>query len=316
MASIETTVAAFGASMRRERRAPNGIERYMSNLRHLTAWGGGREVRDITKADLSAFEAYWWDQFETTHGREPADATVNIMQVSLIQFFRYLEMEELIDRNPARLIKPVKRTQRVNDWLRPEEDAALLRGAKSLRERFTIYLLRHTGMRVSEATGVLNRDVDVREWSLTIRKSKTQSGVRTIPILPELRPVLLEWRQYQLTRGLHQDHVPLLATRSGRSMHKLQMLETVKRACVRANVRTYPAPMGTTTARKRYRSENTSAVSCHTLRRTFGSDLINRGVRLEVVSKLLGHASTMVTERAYAELLEATIAREVLELVR
>lgn len=37
-----------------------------------------------------------------------------------------------------------------------------------------------------------------------------------------------------------------------------------------------------------------------------------RGVRLEVVSKLLGHASTTITEHAYAELLDATIAAEVL----
>ena len=57
MASIKTTVAAYGVSMRRERRAPNGIRRYMDDLRHLVAWGGGREVRDITKADLSAYEA-------------------------------------------------------------------------------------------------------------------------------------------------------------------------------------------------------------------------------------------------------------------
>jgi integrase len=51
------------------------------------------------------------------------------------------------------------------------------------------------------------------------------------------------------------------------------------------------------------------------VQRTVGSDLIDRGARLEVVSRLLGHASTTVTERAYAELLEATIAREVLALV-
>jgi integrase len=44
--------------------------------------------------------------------------------------------------------------------------------------------------------------------------------------------------------------------------------------------------------------ENLSEVTPHTLRRTFGSDLLNRGLRLEVVSKLLGHASTVVTERA------------------
>jgi integrase len=192
----------------------------------------------------------------------------------------------------------------------------MLRAPKNLRERFIVSLLRHTGMRVGEATSVLNGDVDVREWTLTIRKSKTAAGHRTIPILPELRPVLMDWRQFQLTRGLHQDHLPMLATRSGLPMDKFQVLQAVKRTAVRAELRLYPAPMGAATARKRYVTDNTTSISCHTLRRTFGSDLINRGVRLEVVSKLLGHASTMVTERAYAELLEATIAREVLELVR
>ena len=51
----------------------------------------------------------------------------------------------------------------------------------------------------------------------------------------------------------------------------------------------------------------------HTLRRTFGSDLVNRGVRLEVVSKLLGHASTTITEKAYARLQDETIGREMME---
>ena len=51
----------------------------------------------------------------------------------------------------------------------------------------------------------------------------------------------------------------------------------------------------------------------HTLRRTFGSDLLNRGVRLEVVSRLLGHASTAITEKAYARLEDKTIRDEMLE---
>ena len=52
-------------------------------------------------------------------------------------------------------------------------------------------------------------------------------------------------------------------------------------------------------------------VSPHTLRRTFGSDLLNRGVRMEAVSKLLGHADVRVTQQAYAELLDQTVRDEV-----
>ena len=57
---------------------------------------------------------------------------------------------------------------------------------------------------------------------------------------------------------------------------------------------------------------NKSDVSPHTLRRTFGSHLLNNGLRLEVVSKLLGHATTTITEQAYAELLDDTTRRELL----
>jgi integrase len=61
---------------------------------------------------------------------------------------------------------------------------------------------------------------------------------------------------------------------------------------------------------------NLSDVSPHTLRRTFASDLLNRGLRLEVVSRLLGHASTTATERAYAELLDDTTRRELLSVLQ
>jgi site-specific recombinase XerD len=55
---------------------------------------------------------------------------------------------------------------------------------------------------------------------------------------------------------------------------------------------------------------NVSAVSPHTLRRTYASDLLNRGTRLEVVSRLLGHSETRTTEAGYARLLDAQISLE------
>jgi integrase len=53
-------------------------------------------------------------------------------------------------------------------------------------------------------------------------------------------------------------------------------------------------------------------VSPKALRKIYGSYLLNTGLRLEVVSKLLGHSSTTVTERHYAELLEQTVRLEAL----
>ena len=49
----------------------------------------------------------------------------------------------------------------------------------------------------------------------------------------------------------------------------------------------------------------------HLFRKTYGTRLINSGVRLEVVSKCLGHSSTIVTQAAYSKLLKQTIIDEV-----
>jgi len=53
----------------------------------------------------------------------------------------------------------------------------------------------------------------------------------------------------------------------------------------------------------------------HRLRRTYGSYLLNGGVRLESVSRLLGHANTSITEHSYASLLDSTVKAEVLAAV-
>ncbi len=48
-------------------------------------------------------------------------------------------------------------------------------------------------------------------------------------------------------------------------------------------------------------------VSSHWARRTTGMIMLNRGIPIEVVSKVLGHSNTLVTQKAYAKILDKTI---------
>lgn len=50
-------------------------------------------------------------------------------------------------------------------------------------------------------------------------------------------------------------------------------------------------------------------LGAHTLRKTIGTMMLNRQVPLEVVSRLLGHSSTLVTQQAYAHLDPQTAAK-------
>ncbi|MCH7910737.1 MAG: tyrosine-type recombinase/integrase [Candidatus Hydrogenedentes bacterium] len=55
----------------------------------------------------------------------------------------------------------------------------------------------------------------------------------------------------------------------------------------------------------------TKHVTFHSLRHTYASLLINEGVPLKVISDLLGHHSTAVTERYYAHLCDSVKKRAV-----
>ena len=49
-------------------------------------------------------------------------------------------------------------------------------------------------------------------------------------------------------------------------------------------------------------------VSCHWARHTGATMLLNSGVEMEIISKVLGHSSTRITRAVYAKLLDETVA--------
>lgn len=215
--------------------------------------------------------------------------------------------------NPLGPIHRPKVERRVNEWLREDDDLRLTADSRmTLSEKTIIFLLRFTGLRISEAVALRVKDVNLMTDRITVRESKIDAGRRTIPIFPGLKPVLRAWLNELETHGLSRSEGYFLCTlRQGNSKKK-------------PGVRTEPggklAPQFVWRVVKRVGERNEirvlngkSELSPQALRRTLGSDLINRGVRLEVISKLLGHSSTTVTETHYAELLSETIASEVLE---
>ena len=89
---------------------------------------------------------------------------------------------------------------------------------------------------------------------------------------------------------------PLLVTKHGTPMAQQFVWRVVKRVSVRAGLRVVEQ-----------RDRLSTTVSPRTLRKTFGSHLLNEGMPLKSVSKLLGHQNTTITEQAYAELLDSTV---------
>lgn len=323
----ERLLVAYESALTRLGRAPLTRVKYLHAARSFLEWVTA-DLSALTTLDIEFFLAEWEARHERRAGQRPTAATVRARIAALRSLFAFLERSGVIvpgvGSNPMSGVVAPTLEQRPNDFLRPIEDAALLRALLPPQERIVVWLLRWTGLRVSEACGLRLQDLDLtpgRE-SVVVRKSKTTAGMRTVPIVPMLVPELFAWIDALHERNLESPQTHLLATRSGSAFKPTYVWRLVKRAGARAGVRPVDCTCG---SRRRTRhdqscpqtvsGENVSAITPHTLRRTFGSDLLNKGLRLEVVSRLLGHSSTVVTERAYAELLGSTIRDELLTVL-
>ena len=94
----------------------------------------------------------------------------------------------------------------------PDEFDALLLATVKPNERILVSFFGFTGMRLSEATAMQWRDLNLITGPGTLaigRATETSTGVRTIPLLPELRPFLVEWHKYLSQRELAAASAPV-----------------------------------------------------------------------------------------------------------
>lgn len=140
-----------------------------------------------------------------------------------------------------------------------------------------------TMVRVSEVVAL--RIVDVH-WDDDYAKIHSGKGSKDrLVVIP--RPLSQELRSYTGNRR----RGPLFVSQRRKAFTARRIEQIVKAAAIGAKIQTPVTP--------------------HTLRRGMATELLNRGVREEVVSTLLGHESTQTTRAAYARLSIQTLAAEV-----
>jgi len=206
-------------------------------------------------------------------------------------FLRYIG-NGVLDSMKARqpMLFPRKETVRKN-CLSEEQLSRILESTDELSGwrgecmRFMIWTYAYTGLRLGELAKANRTDLDTHKWVLTVRHPKgerTYGTQRIIPIPEPLRLVMtrfLRAREQILAENGLLDTEPLVFPEQ----------EPDKHIC-RPTIQAWKAEI-----------ERISGVkfTVHTLRRTYGQTLLDRGVQLQTVSLMLGHSSTVTTERYY-----------------
>jgi len=151
--------------------------------------------------------------------------------------------------------------------------------------------LQITGCRPSEACALQREDVDWEKGVVIIRRSMGLRR-RVIPYTKNRRIKIIPVSVFSaMSHILHPREVTsFIFTRDGRRYHKQRLQRAWRRANLTAN-RELGIPI--------IHVKNA-------FRHSMASQLINAGVPIEAISKMLGHSSIKMTEKVYANILPET----------
>jgi site-specific recombinase XerD len=153
--------------------------------------------------------------------------------------------------------------------LSPKEVVRLLQATPSLRDKLLLGLMYATGVRVGEAVRLRWRDIDFDRGSVKVWQGKGRKD-RYVMLPESFRPILEQLHKI----GAPDD--PLFPSRdAGRYMSPRTAQRIMQRALAMAQI--------------------TKRATCHSLRHTFATHLLENGTDIRFIQKLLGHVRLETT---------------------
>ncbi len=177
-----------------------------------------------------------------------------------------IDWELFRDLNPVRKVKFFKEFNTGTPVVSPDEEERLLRNAAPYVQDLIRFAL-STGLRTGEIFTLRWSAVDFEKDILNVFAPKTQK-IRAVPINSDARKVLEAWalgRKNEFVFYNLETGKPFVDPKSG-----------FGRGCRKAGI---------------------NGVTWQTLRHTFASRLVSRGVDIVTVQQLLGHSAVIVTVR-------------------
>jgi site-specific recombinase XerD len=246
------------------------VKAYTHDLISFAQWftqttGDTFDPQAIGPRDIADYRSYL-----LTRGKKPA--TVNRRLVALQRFYKWAQKQGHTANNPFEVLEGVRVKQQQGiapKWLDSHQQMALLRAVrkgKSQRDLAMVELMMKTGLRVSELVDLTLADVELAERAGRVIVREGKGGkYREVPLSKEVRYAL---ETYLQERREGESQRLFLGQRGPLNVPGVQYL--VAKYAYQARL---------------------ADVTPHSLRHTFGKNLVDAGVSLEQVAALLGHES-------------------------
>lgn len=263
---------------------------YATTARKLTGWFGDRRLADITQGDLQQF-------LNALAGK--SCSTIRHAMTTIEGMFRAAVVNRILTASPAEGIRAPKAAPAGGHRaLAKEERTLIMEHCREYPAGMWSALMMLTGMRRGEALGLTWEHVDLQRREIHVVQSadkdgnistpKTNSGIRTVPIMQQLYDLLIA--------------VPV----KDRAGYVLRTPRTSGIRPVMAHSAAYQMTL--------FQQAIGISFTPHDLRYTYATILYDAGVDLKTAQYLMGHKNVQVTLQIYTQLSEATRAASVSRL--
>lgn len=265
---IADSIINYRRYLKRRNYSHHTVKGYLNKLKHFVLWLD-IPVEAVDNHKISAYIDYLLD-------KRLSPKTINCHLGTIRGFYRYLRDEE--DRqviNPVRKGKSLRLARPLPKHLRDEEVILFFRVIKSRRDCAMFMLMLRCGLRVEEVAHLSLDAIDYRQSRLFVYNGKGGKD-RVVYISNDAAEALAEYLRVRR---------PLIKT---------------KRVFLVEKGRCRGKPISVRGIQKRieyYAKDCGIDVSCHQLRHTMATQLLNADADLVTIQDLLGHTRIKTTQR-------------------
>jgi site-specific recombinase XerD len=243
----------------------------------------------LEQATAKKIDAY----IDHLHSKRMHPASINLYLVIIRVFYNYLKYDEQIP-----LTNPVKRNCRLRvpkplpKSLRQQEVEQLLNVIKNKRDMAMFKLMLRCGLRVEEVANLTLGAVDLKGRRILVRQGKGGKD-----------------RVVYISKDAHDALTAYLKARSHYRVKKVFLVERGKYKGQPISVRGIQKRM------EFYGKQAGIKVSCHRLRHTMATQLLNAEAEIETIQDLLGH-NWITTTQKYCKVSNLKVQRDYFKAMR
>ena len=266
--AMTDAIVRYRRFLKRRNVSPHTVKNYLSSLKHFVVWIDVR-LEEVTRPKITAY-------VDHLLGKRLRPKTINCYLNSICQFYHYLSEEEGIPMvNPVRKASIMKLPRSLPRHLKEEQLGLFFKEMKSYRDQALFTLMLRCGLRVEEVAHLSLGNIDMKRRTLLIQDAKGAKD-RMVYLSQDASRALVEY---------------LRVRRPGPKVKKVFLVEKGPLTGQPLSIRGIQKRMEYYARRAHLR------ISCHHLRHTMATQMLNADADLSTIQDLLGHNSIRTTQR-------------------